>query len=188
VRYLTYLGALSLLICSSPTWGQSATSTPVQRDESALSILGQSIGAMKTNQSQAISDMTAAGFCTEWNGADESAPVTYSAVRATSSHLEVHLPGSTQSWTISGSIGYSHDDKGNINRMRTANAIQARWYMPTLYLIQSFNEPGASVTLSKPGDAANENEDVVLITPPRPPGAAFLSRYQSPVPRAADCC
>jgi hypothetical protein len=175
---------LALVVLSSPVWGQAPASPSVQRDPSALSLLTQSVAAMTTANARVLSDLVAQGTCTQWNAADENAPVTYSVVRATSSHLEVHLPESTQSWTISGGIGYSRDEKGNTNRMRTANAMQARWYMPALYLIQSLNEAGASVSMAIAGQTADENEDVVVITPPRALGAALLNNYPSPVPRA----
>jgi hypothetical protein len=81
-------------------------------------------------------------------------------------------------------MGYSRDEKGVATRMRTANAMQVRWYMPALYLIQSLTEAGASVSMAKAEDSANETEDVILITPPRPRGTGAANSSRSPLSRA----
>jgi hypothetical protein len=184
VRYHKHFRLLAIVVLGSPVWGQAPASVAVQRDANALSLLTQSVAAMTTANAPALSDIVAEGTCTLWNGVDENAPVTYSVVHATSSQLEVHLPESTPSWTVNGDIGYSLDEKRNTSRMRSANARQVKWYIPTLYLVQSLSNASASVSMAKDGESTPENEDVVLITPPQPPGAALLKNYRPPLPRA----
>jgi hypothetical protein len=171
------LSSLVVAFCVLPRlWSQVSTST-VQRDQQALTLLSQSIAAMTASPSAQLRDLIAEGTCTQWNGADESASVTYSLIRDTASHFEVHLPESTPSWTINAGRGFSIDKDGQRHLMHLKNAAKGNWYIPVTYILQAINDPNVSVSIESNDQTALSNEDTVVLTSAPVPGSALIKDY-----------
>jgi len=177
VRYFRYFRPLLLLILGSAVWAQVPASPSVTRDASALSLLTQSVGAMTTANAPVLSDLVAEGTCTRWNGADESGLVTYSLIRNTASHFEVHLPESTPSWTINAGRGFSIDKDGQRHLMHLKNAAKGNWYMPVAYILEALADANASVSIDNSDPTSLSNEDVVILTPAPLPGSTLVKDY-----------
>jgi hypothetical protein len=179
VRYPISFTILILLLLASPAWGQNPAPPAATRDPSALSLLTQSVAAMNTANAPALSDLLAEGTCTQWNGMDESASFTYSLIRNTASHFELHLADSTPSWTINAGRGFSVDKKGQRHPMHIKNAAKGNWYIPAAYILEAIADPNVSVMSIKPDDqtSSSGNEDVVVLTPAALPGAALVKDY-----------
>jgi hypothetical protein len=178
VRYPMSFTIFTFLLLTSPVWGQTTAQPVVTRDPSALSLLTQSVAAMNTANGPALSDLVAEGTCTQWNGMDESASFTYSLIRNTASHFELHLADSTPSWTINTRRGFSIDKNGQRHPMHIKNAAKGNWYIPAAYIVEALRDPSVSVSM-KPGDqtSSSSNEDVIVLTPAALPGAALVKDY-----------
>lgn len=161
-------------------WGQSPTIPSVVRDPHALELLGQAVAAITAEHSTQLQDLVAEGTCTRWNGSDQSASVTFTAIRGLGAHIEVHLPDATVSRTTSSATSNYVDERGTKHPMPFKIAAQGLWYMPLPSLLDGLANISTSISLSPhitDGDADTGDDDLlVLVTAPLP-GSIAVKDY-----------